>query len=261
MAVVTDMDDATLMAYADGELDATQAAGVAAAAAADPAVAARIEMFRRTRAALAAHRAPAPLPGALADSLAARIRAASAAPAAPTATLTGEAAARVVPLSPRRLAMAWPVALAASLALAVGLGTGLRLGGPGQDGPGATVTALGAPGLAAALGTLPAGERMTLSDGTELAMVASFRAPDGALCREFETVRAEADTLVSVACHDASDGGAAWDVRFALAAAPDSGGYAPASSIEALEVWLELAGMGDSLTLEDEAAALAGLAR
>jgi hypothetical protein len=123
------------------------------------------------------------------------------------------------------------------------------------------VAALDAPGLTDALATLAAGERTTLPDGTELAMVASFRAPDGALCREFETLRANTDTLVSVACHGDAGTGPAWDVRFALAAAPDSGGYAPASSIEALEVWLEVTGMGESLTLEDEAAALAGLAR
>ncbi|MCU0908768.1 MAG: hypothetical protein MUF73_15325 [Rhodobacteraceae bacterium] len=261
------MDDDTLMAYADGELDPATAAQVAAAAATDPGVAARIEMFRRTRAALAAHRRAPLLPEAMAERLAARIRSAQAPVAAPVAAVSAEPAAvpsgaTVVPL-PARRALVWPVALAASLALAVGLGMGMQLGAPGEaPARGATVAALDAPGLAQALATLPAGERTTLSDGTELAMVASFRAPDGALCREFETVRAEADTLVSVACHgDAGSSGPAWDVRFALAAAPDSGGYAPASSIEALEVWLEVTGMGDSLTLEDEAAALAGLAR
>jgi hypothetical protein len=260
------MDDETLMAYADGELDPATAAQVAAAAATDRDVAARIEMFRRTRAALAAHRSAPPLPDAMAERLAERIRSAAAPVVAPAAVATAEPAAApsgatVVPL-PAHRPLVWPVALAASLALAVGLGTGLQLGAPGEAPVrGAAVTALDAPGLPEALATLPAGDRTTLPDGTELAMVASFRGPDGALCREFETVRADADTLVSVACHDGSGTGPAWDVRFALAAAPDSGGYAPASSIEALEVWLDVAGMGESLTLEDEAAALAGLGR
>jgi hypothetical protein len=65
------------------------------------------------------------------------------------------------------------------------------------------------------------------------------------------------DTLVSVACHD----GSAWNVRFALAAPANTGGYAPASSIEALEVWIEVSGMGDPLTHEDEATALRSLPR
>jgi len=250
------MDDETLMAYADGELDAAAAAQVAATAAAEPAVAARIAMFRRTRAALATHRTAPPLPDALAGTLAARIRTAT---SGQFVTTPGGADVKVVPLSQRR-AIAWPVALAASLALAVGLGAGLRLGAPDPVASGAQVAALDVPGLGTALGTLPAGERMSLADGTELAMVASFRALDGALCREFETVRDGSDTLVAVACLDMPEASAMWDVRFALAAAADSGGYAPASSIEALEVWLDVAGMSDPLTLADEAAALADVA-
>jgi hypothetical protein len=65
------------------------------------------------------------------------------------------------------------------------------------------------------------------------------------------------DTLVSVACHD----GAAWDVRFALAAPASTSGYAPASSFEALEVWIEVVGLGAALPLADEADLLSRISR
>ncbi len=153
--------------------------------------------------------------------------------------------------------MFWPAALAASLALAVGLWSGARLGTttPADTAPG--IAALAAPGLGAALAELASGQRRALPDGAEIAAVASFRDPDGTFCREFEVTGDPGDTLVSVACHD----GLAWNVRFALAAPANTGGYAPASSIEALEVWIEISGMGDPLTREDEATALRSLPR
>jgi anti-sigma factor RsiW len=50
--------DETLAAYADGELERGEAAQVAAAVAADPALAAKIEAHRALRSRLAAHYAP-----------------------------------------------------------------------------------------------------------------------------------------------------------------------------------------------------------
>jgi len=63
-----DFSDETLMAYADGALDAETARRVAEAAARDAAVARRIALFRDTGALLAqarAARAAPPVPGAL----------------------------------------------------------------------------------------------------------------------------------------------------------------------------------------------------
>lgn len=235
------MDDETLVAFVDGELGPDAAAQVAAAADGDPALAARIAMFRRTRAALAAHRVPGPVPDALAERIRATVAAAQ-------------------PAVARRWA-SWPTALAASLALAVGLGaglgTGLHLGGPGAPDGGFGVVAVSGADVAAALAELASGERRSLPDGGEVALVASFLGPDGTLCREFEVTDVAGDTLVSVACHGTS----AWDVRFALAAPADTGGYAPASSIETLEVWLETTGMGEPLTGPDEADLLRRLPR
>jgi anti-sigma factor RsiW len=247
------MDDETLMAYADGELGADDATQVAAVAATDPGIAARIEMFRRTRAVLAPHCVPDPVPDALAD----RIRATLAADRSTGPADPAKAPAPQVAHLVARRPVFWPAALAASLALAFGLWSGLQLGttAPGDPAPG--IAALTTPGLGTALVELASGERRTLPDGAEIAMVASFRDPEGTLCREFEVTGGAGDTLVSVACHD----GAAWNVRFALAAPANTGGYAPASSIEALEVWIEVAGMGDPLTPGDEATALGSLPR
>ena len=49
---------------------------------------------------------------------------------------------------------------------------------------------------------------------------------------------------------------AAWDVQLAIAADAGAEGYAPASSLDALDAWLVATGAGAPLTLEDEAAAL-----
>ncbi len=73
-------DDLILMAYADGELDASQSAEIAQAAANDPALAARVAEFRASRDAVAAAFAtPAPVPAALQASVAALIAAQKAA--------------------------------------------------------------------------------------------------------------------------------------------------------------------------------------
>jgi hypothetical protein len=187
--------DETLMAYADGELDAGTARAVEAAAAADADLAARIAMFARTGEVLAAAgraRPMEPLPPALDARVDAILRGARAAPAE-----------TVVPFRPRRvLAPAFrPMAAAAALALAVGVAGGLLVSQAtsGRDGGGLRIAALDAPGIAAALDTLPSGERVAVGDG-ELATIASFLNADGEFCREFEFDRTGRDTVVTVAC-------------------------------------------------------------
>ncbi|TCO73322.1 hypothetical protein [Rhodovulum euryhalinum] len=244
-----DFSDETLMAYADGALDPAEAARVGAAVAADPALARRLALFSGTRDVLAraaAARPEAPVP----DALMARVRATIEAGRA-----GAETDATVVPLRrpsvpPRPFR---PMAIAAGLALALGLAGGVLVGlslGDGVPG-GLRIATLGTRGLAEALSGLPSGARAAVADG-EVAIIASFRNADGELCREFELDAAERATVVSVACREA----AGWQTRFAVVAGAVDTGYAPASSLETLDSYLAAIGAGAPLAPLDEAAAL-----
>ncbi|MEE4121114.1 MAG: hypothetical protein V2I65_19110 [Paracoccaceae bacterium] len=240
--------DETLMAYADGALDADTARAVTVAEATDPEIARRVALFRGTGAALAEARAARPAPE-VSDALMARVR----------ETLQGRAGARantVVPLDLRTPARPWvPAAIAASLALAVGLGAGLSLrpgAGPEPGVPG--LAALEASGVAGALSRLASGASEQVAAG-EVTVVASFRTPDGSLCREFELASAGRETI-GVACAE----GAGWNLRFTVASdAAEDAGYAPAGALEALDVWLMGIGAGAPLAEGEERAAMDAL--
>lgn len=244
-----DFEDETLMAYADGELDTGTARAVEAAAAADPALARRIEIFAKTGGLLGELGRSRPLEPISAD-LEARVRAAL---GAELATET------VVPFRrPAPDPVSWrPAAIAAGLALVVGLVGGFLASqqSGGQGAMGLSIASLGAPAISQALEEVPSGERVAI-EGGEIATIASFRNADGEFCREFEFDGSESETVVSVACH--KEGG--WEARFAVVAAgSDETGYAPASSLETLDAYLGAVGAGAPLSLEDEAAALSGL--
>src|SRR5690606_6311285 len=229
----TEFTDEILMAYADGQLDRETAAHVQAAASADPALQARIAGFQATGdalARLATARQAAPVP----ETLQARVQQAMASARDSAAQEAKQsAAAKVLPFVrrgkpedapvPRRFAFV-PMALAASLALVIGLGAGLALDGePAADAWFATA-ALESAGIAGRLSTLPAGQEGDVPGG-QMTVLASFKDGSGALCREFELKR-PGQALVSVACH----GEPGWEMRFA-AAAGGAEGYAPASSV------------------------------
>jgi hypothetical protein len=245
--------DETLVAYADGELDAETARAVAAAAATDAELAQRIAMFSRTRDILgeAARARPLePLSQALGARVEETLRAARPSPSE-----------TVVPF-PRRTVAApahRAMAAAAALALAVGVAGGFLVSqatGARETG-GLSIAALDVPGISDALDTLPSGERVSIADG-EVAMIASFLNADGELCREFDFDGTGRDTVVSVACRTGEE----WEPRLAIVApAADETGYAPASSLETLDAYLGAIGAGAPLTPEEEAAALRGFGR
>ena len=253
--------DETLMAYADGELDDATAAELDQALARDPELLRRLALFTGTRDVLAEAAAARPLdpvPDALMARVRATLEAGAAAPETVPETVPGQAPEeKVVPFRRRdTFAPRWqPMALAASLALAVGLGAGFgaaRLAAPDAGAP-LGFAALSAPGVTEALSSLPSGEGRALDQG-EIAVLASFRDAQDRLCREFE-VEGSLGSVVSVACFEA--GG--WRTTLALAAAPEEGGYAPASSMETLESYLSAVGAGPVLTPEEEAQALQSL--
>lgn len=236
-------DDETVMAFADGELDAGEAARVRAAMAGDDLLRARIRAFEASRRVVRHALAPLaelPLPPAL--EVAVRV----------TARRAGVLEA-VVPLSRatavaswRRVTKArWALPLAASLALVLG---GLGGYGVGRDGGSTSTEAVSATltfePMAAAFDELTAGEQRSV-DGGEVRLVGSFRTASGLLCREAQW-SGVASAYVVVACH----GEAGWRPRFVQATAPR--GYAPASGDEALDLWLDEVGVGPTLTPEAE---------
>lgn len=240
------ISDEILMAYADGELDRETARAVEAAVGSDTRVADRLARFTATREALVevgCVRPSEPVP----EDLMARVR----------ATLEADAEQTVVDF-PRRSDRRWqPAALAACLALAVGVGAGFFAARSGTGNPGALQTDLlrGA-GLDLALSGLPSGETRELDAGS-ITLIASFEDDQGNFCREFELEALEGGRrIVSVACH--AQGG--WDTRLAIVTnAANGDSYVPASSFDTLEAYFQAIGAGPALSIEEENQALGSL--
>lgn len=245
-----DFTDEELMAYADGELAETRAAALDRALASDEGLAERLAVFLETRLIAAQALRPMldePVPRHLEQ----RVRDLAATP------VTTGSDETVVAFTPRTSRVSvWQLPLAASIALAVGLGAGLMLGGTKGPGAGVGLLTFQGPELDAGLATLASGESRTLSDGTRLEAITTFRDADNNLCREFEADQSNGTTYVSIACHDGQD----WQVRIAIAAVgADETGYAPASSMDAIEAYLAATNAGSPLLSSYEAEALAEL--
>lgn len=173
--MMTNFDDDTLMAYADGELDPAERAAIERAMQEDPQVAAAVERHRALRQDVAGAFAgilDEPVPERLQPQLTARI-----------VQLDAARAARIKPPagpSPRRR-WSWPEwgALAATLVLGILLGkTGLDGGAPAIAGNGGQLVAQGE--LADALDRQLGGAR-----GGPAQVGVSFAARDGGYCRGF----------------------------------------------------------------------------
>lgn len=254
--------DEILMAYADGELDAQTAGSLETALKTDSALADRLTLFTDTRDALSAASQAHP-PEPVSDALMARVTAVLDHARRGDDARPGD---NVIPLkrpaahdSPQR-ARWQPMALAASLALAVGLGAGFwasgLLQGGATDAP-LRIALWEIPGLDEALSDLSSGETAPLADGT-LSIIASFEDANGTFCREFEFDGATGDTVVSVVCRD----GNSWDPRLVVAAAAQDGAtYAPASSLDTVEAYLSAIGASSGFSAAQEARALENLKR
>ncbi len=244
--------DEELMAYADGELDQNRAAALDLALAGDENLAARLGMFMDTRSVSADALRPMldePVP----ERLVQRVRDLAASAAAPSAD--GNVIA-FKPKAAKAVAPFWQLPIAASIALAIGLGAGLLYQGGKVADQALDIAAITDPAISDALNTLTSGESVPLDDGGRIEAIATFRAEDNALCREFEHDRSGGTAVISIACHDGSD----WQVRLAIAAVgADDTGYAPASSLEALDAYLTATNAGAPLASDEEAAALAEL--
>lgn len=238
-----EMTDELIMAYADGELSVDEAARIEEALRSDQSAQRKLAMFLKTADRLCAEPAPA-----IPDELARRVDALIADEKDRTAAAEPD---NVV--SFRRLGRSGfvPTAIAACLALAVGLGTGYTLKQPDQAGEGSPfgVAALADPGIEEVLASTPSGESRVLASGATLNLIASFVDEAGVLCREFDYEGVNGHSVVSVACRD----GAQWQPKIAIATTGNSEThYAPASSLDALEAWLRSSGLGDALNAEEE---------
>jgi len=206
---VTNFSDETLMAYADGELDATTRAAVEAAMAADPAVAQRVarhlELRRRLSGAFVSV-LEEPVPGRL-------LAAARALPSAPPVT-----PARRAPV-PRRSWLEWG-ALAATLVLGVLLGA-WWLQRPGGDLGLRDGQLIAAGQLAQSLSQQLAS---TQPRDARLRVGISFRSRAGSYCRTF--VLRDPSELAGLACRE-PDG---WRIRVFEAVAAAHGTYRQAGS-------------------------------
>lgn len=252
----SDFTDEELMAYADGELPEDRASAMDLALADSVELADRLALFIETRSVAKEAWEPA-LHAPVPDHLVQRVRELAAADQkAQTVSDDTVVAFQPKPSAPAATPL-WKLPLAASLALAVGLGAGLMLSPNSSDGLGSIeIAALTDARIIAALNTVPSGEDTLLTDGARIAPIATFFDGAQTLCREFEFDRTDGMTIVSVACQR----GGQWDVQMAVAAAAATDtGYAPASSLDTLDAYLSANNAGPPLDPSDEAAALAAL--
>jgi hypothetical protein len=217
------ISDETLMAYADGELDAATRASIEAAMQEDPEIAKRVARHRALREAMQgafSNVLEEPVP----ERLIAAARGQNTAPkGAVVLTLAREAVRRKTSLR-----SGWqPAAMAASLALGVGLGFLAWQGRSGLIQPGSGGGLVAKAALAEVLST-------ELSEDRSPALVAatahlSFRAKSGEYCRTFSLTGTDASS--GLACREGND----WKIK-ALAESPraatNSGNFRTAASAD-----------------------------
>ena len=223
---MTTLSDDDLVAYADGELEPGRRAEVEAALEQD--AAARERLRRLTRADELVREAygsalDQPVPNHLRDAV--------------ERANTGDRVVRLNPaarLKVRAREMRRPVALAASIALCVGLAVGYLLAGLGSvptAGPGVRLAGSLDPdsGIGRALESTPSGEVFTSGEAA-VAPLSTFRTAEGRFCRTYQARRGgdeESAVVEAVACRGA---GGAWRNEAVVAAstAGDSD-YRPAA--------------------------------
>ncbi|HTV67539.1 MAG TPA: anti-sigma factor [Rhizobiaceae bacterium] len=244
--------DEILMRFADGELDEATAARLEQALAADDALMARFALFTETRAASKAALQPLldePVPEKLraaVEDMVARKKAA-------------DAAANVVafPAGGASRHVTWRLPLAASLVAAlVGAAAGFWIAGPSgtPSGAGVQIAGLNDSAISGALASVASGDETSIG-ADRFRAIATFRDSDQSICREFEIDTKDRDTVIAVACHVDR----AWKVNFAVVAPSADGGYAPASSTEALEAYLAAIDAAEPMAPDAETEALRAL--
>ncbi|MER8825835.1 anti-sigma factor [Mesorhizobium sp. M0938] len=244
--------DEILMQFADGELDPDMAARIERAMETDDRLVTRVAMFIETRAQAQVALKPLldePVPEKLVAAVEQMIEARRA----------GERTASVLPFGGGRIAgprsrSQWMLPIAASLAAVVGALAGYWAAGTNERAQGGLwVAGVIRPALGQALETVESGKEIRLAGISDrFRAIATFRNNSQDLCREFEVDSQNRSTVVSVACRSGDE----WRVSFAVVAPGDAGGYAPASSTEALDAYLSAIEAGAPMSAEEEVQAL-----
>ena len=250
--------DEMLMRFADGELDPATAARIEKAKETDDGLVGRVAMFIETRAQSQAALKPLldePVPEKLVAAVERMIESKRAGGKQEKAT--------VLPFEGRRMARQsspqWTLPIAASLAAIVGGLAGYWAANTNERAQGGLwVAGVIRPALAEALATVESGKEIRLAGISDrFRAIATFRNDAGDLCREFEVDSPNRSTVMSVACRMGDE----WRVSFAVVAPGDAGGYAPASSTEALDAYLSAIEAGAPMSAEEEVQALAEIRR
>jgi negative regulator of sigma E activity len=230
---MTSVKDEMLMAYADGELDAVNAAVVEAEIAKDEHLRETVRLFRESRRLAEAAFASAeeePVPPALEAAIRAAARRAR--------------TAKVIPFPLKLELVSWTrraLPLAAAIALAIGLGSAWWHYRSSGD------------SLASVLDSTPSGQSVQLADAT-VTPTATFRDGKARWCRQFQ--RAGSNPGGGIACRQ-PDG--SWAIEAMVAAdVADARDYAPAGGDESpLDPFLTRLGAGQPVSPEMERQALA----
>ncbi len=256
-------DDETLMAFVDNELDRETREKIEAALATDDDLMARLAVFSETRALAKDALEPLlnePVPDALQATVEAMVAAdKSEAPSDPDSAEAVVSFLEHKLRKKKRQSPSWALPLAASIALFVGIGSGYLIGSGGNPSAPANTTLLSGlshPTVLDQLNSLPSGAEIDLAGGQErVRAIASFQDSAGTFCREFEYDQVKTATAVAVACHQDN----VWSVSFAVLTGPTDDSYAPASSLETLNSYLEGIGAQAPMTSEKEQEALKAL--
>ncbi|MGL4576076.1 MAG: anti-sigma factor family protein [Burkholderiaceae bacterium] len=268
-------DDETLMAYADGALDADRSAEIRRASERDPAIARRIDAFRQSAATIKQAfdaELDAPVPPALLASVQAAIARAQQT-SQPVAEQQRPAVVSVGTVQKRSF-FGWVAnepryAMAASVSALV-IGVAGYLAGMTTSDQRLQTAALSPAGLSigatkdeqralsVALSETSSGQRRALGRDAasgQVQLVATFRDRAGTLCREFAVQRTGESATQGVACRSQED----WSIK-AIAVVPVAAdAYTPASGHAAVDSYLTLIEAGPPLSAQDEQQALGAL--
>ena len=229
-----EVSDEMLMALADGELDGATAEELGERIEQDPDLAARYALFAETTTTLRAAFAQGTVP----EHLVATVR----------ETPTGENQMQdrsVSAIVPMRHRLAWPLALAASLVIGVGLGwISQERFAPAGAAP--------LEDVAAALSDVPTGQTQDVGGVGPARALGSFETQQG-LCRLISVQPAGSMPRRFLACQDASE----WNVVVSVADGSRDG-FSPANdaTTEVLDMYLDTIGAGPALDASSEAKAL-----
>ena len=215
-----DVNDETLMAYADDMLEPADRERIEKLVAVNPSLAAKVAMFQRTSSLGRSALAPlidVPVPDALRQK--SRHRSAEHKVKAGSLSLTAWLQNRMP-----RWSYGLSIAVAASIAGGVVGIFGYQAIQKADQIQLAVGTAPAAP-IVSVLNTLRSGEETSIGNA-KLKLVSTFRILSSSLCREFEYASQPDGAVVAVACKQ----GETWNVRFATVFTSMEGGYAPASS-------------------------------